>query len=41
MMLPEWCYVFKLNHARAIVDLAIFCRQGGESSTSTAEAFFE
>lgn len=39
--MPEWCYFFELKHARAIWASAIFCRQGGETTTSTAEAFFE
>jgi hypothetical protein len=41
MSMPAGCYVFELNHARAIMAYAIFCRQGGGSSTSTAEVFFE
>jgi hypothetical protein len=39
--LPEWCYFFELKHARAIWASAIFCRQGGETTSSTAEAFFD
>jgi hypothetical protein len=36
--LPKRCYIGELNHAVGILATAIFCRHGGKSSTSDAEA---
>jgi hypothetical protein len=36
--LPEGCYLLELNHTRAIWAPVIFCRQGGEFTTSDEEA---
>jgi hypothetical protein len=41
MLLPTGCYFIELIHARATMAPAIFCRQGGDSSTSSAEAFLD
>jgi hypothetical protein len=41
MLLPARCYFFELNHARVNLAPAIFCRHGGDTSTSTAEAFID